>query len=103
MATRNGTHIDLVWLLIDRSDSRAADFRTTANNLNKEKVTQAVLSENISADGTQGLIKMVHSEDDVKVRIPGPLRRSVIRIFTEKDFGEALAMVQSSEWTGIIE
>lgn len=100
MATRDGAPIDLVWLETDLTEVRSVELSSALGVRHKARVPNAELSVNANADGTRGLIKVAASEGDLTSRISATVRAGVVRVFTEADHDEAVALVTSPAWLG---
>ena len=62
----------------------------------------ASLAVNMKADQSQALVKVTALANEFQ-SLPGVVRNAIIRIYTEADHHEALAMVSAVAWTGPIE
>ncbi len=91
MATLDGAPFSLVWLHLDMTHAVAPTV-VEAAKVKHEGEGDFKLSVNVKEDGTQALVKVVAEQDWVVV---SPI---ILRVFTETDHSEALAMVRDPLW-----
>ena len=93
MATRDRVALPVSWVHINLTHARIAQLLAAAET---HKLASGVLSINRNLANTQALVKVLVS--DFTARLPGNVRAAVLRVFTEADHHEAVALVRASEW-----
>ena len=83
----------------DATHPRFDQFITTCQQKMAQRLPDANLSVNLNLDHTQALVKVSAVPLDIN-NLPPVVRNAVIRIYTEADHHEALAMVTSVAWAG---
>lgn len=99
MATRDGIILDLCWLHVDMTHPRANDVVAWCQQELTEDIPEASVGVNTKLDQTEALIKVTALSEEL-AQLPGAVRNAIIRVYTEADYAEALAMVRSIAWTG---
>lgn len=97
MARRKGLPIDLVWIHLNLSHARSGDVLANAQTRINQRVPEASLSVTPNVANTQALVKVTATVSEIQA-LPNPVRNAIIRIFTEADHHEAVAMVHTPEW-----
>lgn len=101
MAQRDQQQLDVIWVHADlRNSSRANELLAAAEAGNLERLPAAVLSVNRRVDGQEALIKVLLTAATFQGRLSGPVRQAILRVYTEIDHAEALALVSALGWTG---
>ncbi len=97
MATRSGQNIDLIWVHVNALHSKIAQLMDAAR-LQHEGQGDFTLSVNMKADGSEALVKVAGVLTDWIAGKPwaGP----VLRVFTETDHDQAVALATDPAWTG---
>ena len=96
MAMRDGRPIDLIWVLVDWTHPGTADLLVAAEVAHRERLPHARLSVN-RFNKIQALVKIATTEDAFRARLPAQLQDAIIRVYTEADHNEAVALVRMKD------
>ena len=99
MARRGGVILDLSWVHADATHNRFNQFITYCQQQVAADVPGADLSINMNVDQSEALVKVTALPTEIN-SLPGVVRNAIIRVYTEADHHEALAMVTAEAWTG---
>lgn len=97
MFRRKGRPIDLVWVHLNLSNLRANDFLADAQAKVNERIPEAQLSVARNLANTEALVKVTATLAEIQA-LPNPVRNAIIRIYTESDHDEAVALVHGPTW-----
>lgn len=103
MATRESIPLDLIWVHIRLTHQRVADLLAAAEARIAARIPGATLSVNRNLTNTEALVKITATGAEFSGQLPGNVRSAIIRIYTEADHAEALAMVTDVAWAGVSE
>ncbi len=95
MTKRDNQPIDIIWIHVSLAHARYADALSAATILH-ESQSRLKVSVNVKADGTEALIKVVGAK--ATWLTDKPFKAAVLRVFTEADHDEAVAMVRDPIW-----
>jgi hypothetical protein len=98
--TRDGQDFPMIWVLVDMTHPRAENLVTAAETTHAQKCPEAQLSVNRNVANTQALVKIACTEAELRARLTGQVEAAILRIYTEVDHAEAVALVSSTAWTG---
>jgi len=95
MAKRNNVPIDIIWVHVNTLHVDYAKALTAATLLH-ESMGDIKISVNLNKDGTEAVIKVAGA---LLNWVTGkPFSGAVIRVFTEADHDEAVALVTAANW-----
>lgn len=98
MAQRDKLPVELIWVLVDLGSPQVNALINVAANRHKNRVEDAELSVNRSLDGTQALVKIAEGETGFRNALSAAARNAIVRVYTEADHAEALALVRAPGW-----
>lgn len=96
MAKRNSGNFDLIWVHLDATHPAYGAILDTCRRMH-EQYDALKLSVNLKDDGTEALVKVAVKSDWHALSAWGP---ALIRVYTEDDHAEAVALVRSPQWEG---
>lgn len=93
MAKRDIGNFDLIWVHLDALHPAYGAILHTCRVVHEQYGPK--LSINLKADGTEALVKVAIKSNWPALKAWGA---ALIRVYTEEDHAEALAMVRSQDW-----